>query len=150
MLRELTFRKLVLCDMNKLTKRELMQKLKQTYTNTIIDNTYIIDVKKIEDVQPGKMQEIGVLFRVSFVCMVYKVDIGDVVNVKVINSSHMGTYCYDENVGKEVASFYLPSVQVQEEYAKVKVIGRRLYDGLLFLVQLEESPKNENYLDRDN
>lgn len=142
MLVDITLTKPVLCKLNETTKKDAFYILRKKYTSTIIDNHYILEVKKIIDTPPGKMQELGVLYHITFSCMAYKVDIGEEITVKVMNTSHMGTYCYDEIVGKDIASFYLPSVQVDQDYVRVKVIGRRLYDGLLYLVELVKDSKS--------
>lgn len=141
MLLDVTLTKNIICNLNQTTKKDLLLILKKKYTSFVIDDYYILEIKNINHIEPGRMYESVVNYKVTFSCMAYKANIGEVVNVRVLNTSHMGTYCYDDCVGKEVASFYLPSLQITESHINVKVIGKRLYDGLLYLVQLEEDPR---------
>ena len=138
MIKEESFTKSILCKPQNITMIDILNEIKNRYINDYINDLLVIRVKRIENVNKGYVLDNGVRFNVKFICDVYSINIDDIVEVKVISSSGMGTYAYDEMIGKERALFYIPDLIgiTIDSLIDIKIKGRSMYRGLTFLGEL--------------
>lgn len=140
MIEECILTKTILCHPTLIKTSDIRNQIKQTYENTYINDVFIVRVKGLLKVHPGRVVDNGVVFNVDFTCDIYKLDINDTTIVKVISSSGMGTYAYDELIGKNHALFYIPDsigLDTNKEI-NVRVRDKRMVNGLTFLASLVE------------
>lgn len=130
----ITLIKKVLCKHNEYSNMDILGILRSKYLKQIENNSIILDILQIIKVEDKFIIENGVECKVTFLCKVYTINQNDEIIVDVISSSYIGTYCYDSNIGKELASFYL-SKFTDSKRLKVKIIDKKISTHLTFLVE---------------
>ena len=137
---EETFCKKIECLPDEANKKTIKRKLFELYNNKVIEDKYIYEIKRIEEIESGLIRSAKILFKVKFKALIYILNVDEIITGVVYFTSNMGTYCYDKVLQKENSLIYLPKTNnVKEEEVKIRIKEKKIINGLTYLAELVET-----------